>query len=128
MRKAGLQVDIDKTEFFVTETKYLGLIISNKGIRMDPAKIQVIKDWATPKNANDEQAFLGFANFYQRYVQNFSGIARDMIELARKNQRFIWTAKCEQSFQVLKKCFLSDQVLLHFDPEKQVILEVDALG
>ena len=68
LRKAGLQLDISKCEFHVTETIYLGLIISKDGIRMDPNKIETIQNWNTPENLKDVQAFIGFANFYRRFV------------------------------------------------------------
>ena len=62
LQKAGLQLDISKCEFHVTETIYLGLIISKDGIRMDPKKIETIQNWNTPENLKDVQAFIGFAN------------------------------------------------------------------
>ncbi len=76
LRKAGLQVDIDKSEFHVTETKFLGLIISVDGIKMDPAKIQTIVEWEEPKTLKQVQAFLGFRNFYRRFIRNFAKIAK----------------------------------------------------
>lgn len=68
LKEAGLQLDIDKSKFFVTEVKYLGLIISTEGIRMDAQKVQVIKDWKRPRSVKDVQTFLGFANFYRRFI------------------------------------------------------------
>ena len=88
LRAARLQLDIGKCEFFVTETTYLGLIISDKGIRMDPQKVLAIKEWASPKNVRDIQAFVGFANFYRRFVRGFSEIASPLIKLPRKNTVF----------------------------------------
>ena len=126
LREAGLQLDIEKCEFFVTETTYLGLIISNKGIRMDPRKVQTIKDWITPKNVKDIQAYVGFANFYRRFVKNFSAIAAPLIKLTRKSVIFSWNQECETAFQRLKDAFMSDLVLMHFDPEKKIVVEVDA--
>ena len=68
---AGLQIDIDKCEFETTKTKYLGLIVTPGGIEMDPAKVLTIRDWQTPPGLKDLQRFLGFANFYRRFIQNF---------------------------------------------------------
>ena len=70
LRTAGLQIDIEKCEFHTQETKYLGLIIGTDGVKMDPKKIQAIRDWKPPNKDKDKdkikevQAFLGFANFY----------------------------------------------------------------
>ena len=126
LREAGLQLDIEKCEFFVTETTYLGLIISSKGIRMDTRKIQTIKDWITPKNVKDIQAFVGFANFYRRFVKNFSAMAAPLIKLTRKCVIFSWNQECETAFQRLKDAFMSNLVLMHFGPEKKIVVEVDA--
>ena len=129
LRDAGLQLDIEKCEFFVTETTYLGLIISNKGIRMDPRKVQTIKDLITPKNVKDIQAFVGFANFYRRFVKNFFAMAAPLIKLiklTRKSVIFSWNQECETAFQRLKDAFMSDLVLMNFNPEKKIVVEVDA--
>jgi len=69
LQKAGLQIDINKCEFSVQETKYLGLIISNKGLKMDPDKLKAIIEWKPPNNLKDLQSFLGFANFYRRFIK-----------------------------------------------------------
>lgn len=68
LRQAGLQADISKCEFFVQETKFLGLIVGVNGIRMDPAKVSTILEWQTPKSLRDMQAFIGFCNFYRRFI------------------------------------------------------------
>jgi len=72
MSEAGLQLDIDKTEFHKAEVTYLGYVISTDGIKMDPAKVQAIVSWEYPTNTKDVRAFLGFANFYRRFINNFS--------------------------------------------------------
>ena len=69
---AGLQVDITKCEFHATEVQYLGLIVSTKGIRMDPKKVATVQYWETPSCVKDVQAFLGFANFYRREILHYS--------------------------------------------------------
>ena len=73
MRKAGLQLNVSKCEFEVKTTKYMGFIIEvNKGIIMDPAKIETIMKWEAPKTVKGVQGFLGFANFYRKFIKNFS--------------------------------------------------------
>ena len=76
LRSAGLQASISKCECHVTRTKYLGFIITTittEGIEVDPEKISVIKKWAVPTTVS---SFLGFCNFYRRFIKNYSGIAR----------------------------------------------------
>ena len=126
LRKAGLQLDISKCEFHVTETIYLGLIISKDGIRMDPKKIETIQNWNTPKNLKDVQAFIGFANFYRRFVKGFSRIAGPLTAMSKKKSSFVWTADCARAFEDLKAMFTSDVVLLHFDPDKESVVETDS--
>ena len=93
---------------------------------MDPRKVQTIKDWITPKNIKDIQAFVGFANFYRRFVKGFSAIASPLIKLTKKGTVFSWNSECEAAFQRLKNAFVSDLILMHFDPEKKIVVEVDA--
>ena len=82
--KFGIQADVDKCKFHVTETKYLSLIISKNSIKIDPAKVEAIKNWSTPKQVKDVQAFIGFCNFYCHFIQNFSRIARLLNSLTKR--------------------------------------------
>ena len=71
LQKTGFQLDIDKCEFFVKKIKYLGLIITPKSIKMDQKKLSAVFDWSIPENLKDIQNFLGFANFYKRFIRGF---------------------------------------------------------
>ena len=84
LQKTGLQLDIDKCEFFVKEVKYLGLIITSEGIKMDQEKLSAVLDWSIPENLKDIQSFLGFANFYKRFIRDFSKMAAPLNALAKK--------------------------------------------
>ena len=130
---AGLQLDISKCEFEVHETKYLGLIIQSRTkdgqpgqIRMDPTKITAIQEWETPRNAREIQSFIGFANFYRRFIKDFSKIALPLTKQTRKNVPFEWVQEAEQAFQTLKNAFISSPVLQHFDPDLPCTVETDA--
>ena len=76
---------MDKCEFHVTETKYLGLIISTDGIKMDPAKVNAIRQWDTPTCVKEIRSFIGFCNFYRQFIKNFSKIAGPLNTLTRKD-------------------------------------------
>lgn len=126
LREAGLQLDIKKCSFEAKEVKYLGILISCKGIEMDPVKIECVKSWKTPVCIKDIQAFLGFANFYRRFIKNFSSLAKPLTELTKKDIPWIWSRTCEKAFLTLKSAFTQAPVLRHFDPDKRCIVEVDS--
>ena len=133
IQTAGLQLDIDKCEFKVQETKYLGLIIqaaTSEGrpecVKTDPAKTHTIDTWESPKSTKDVQSFLRFANFYRRFIKDFAKLASSLTTLTKKNQPFQWTATEESAFQAIKKAFSTAPVLQHFDPEKKCTVESDA--
>ena len=125
LRGAGLQVNIKKCEFHVQETAFLGLLVSTKGIRMDPTKVQVILDSISPGNLKQVQASIGFCNFYRRFIQGFSKIVKPMMRLTRKDTIFEWSEACEKAFQTLKKIITEAPVLRHCDRSKVAILETD---
>jgi hypothetical protein len=124
--EAGLQADLAKCEFFVKETKFLGLVVGVNGIRMDPAKIQAIVNWAAPTNVHEVRAFLGFCNFYRRFIRAYSTLVRSLINLTRKESIFDWDAKCQQAFQDVKDAVVSAPILRHFDRTKTCYVECDA--
>jgi RNase H-like domain found in reverse transcriptase/Reverse transcriptase (RNA-dependent DNA polymerase)/Integrase zinc binding domain/Retroviral aspartyl protease len=123
---AQLQVKLEKCQFHVQKVEFLGYIISPEGISMDPAKVEAITSWATPKSVRDIQVFLGFANFYRRFIKNFSKIVSPITCLLKKNVPFNWDSAAQSAFDALKTAFSSDPILVHYDPEKPCFLEPDA--
>jgi predicted aspartyl protease len=126
LQAAGLQADIKKCEFSVKRTKYLGFIISTDGIQVDPDKIQVIKDWEPPKTVKGVQSFLGFCNFYRRFIRSYSQIAAPLTQLTRADHEFVFDSKCTQAFDKLKAMLMSAPLLAHYDLDSQCMLETDA--
>lgn len=122
----GLQADIDKCEFHVEETKFLGLIISIKGMKMDPEKVATIINWPEPKNAKEVLSFTSFCSFYRRFIANFSRTLRPLTALQKKGAKFDFNDECGAAFQLLKDTVVSAPVLLHFDPSKDIYVETDA--
>ncbi|KAF4306755.1 hypothetical protein GTA08_BOTSDO05367 [Botryosphaeria dothidea] len=126
---AGLQLDLKKCEFEVQSTKYLGYIIeAGKGIRMDPEKTKAIQEWNAPTTAKGVLGFLGFANFYRRFIKGFSNLVAPLVSLTRKNVPFQWNQETELAFGKLKKAFITAPVLMQFDPERETILATDSSG
>ena len=133
LQAAGLQLDIDKCKFEVHKTKYLGLIIqsaSPKGhsgcVKMDPVKTSATVTWESPKCVNDVQGFLGFANFYRRFIKDLAKLASSLTALTRKDKEFQWTPIEETAFLAIKKAFSSAPMLLHFDPDKECTVKTNA--
>jgi transposase InsO family protein len=126
LRKAGLYAKIEKCEFFVEETTFLGIIVGANGLRMDPEKIKAVIDWETPTRLTDVQAFIGFGNFYRRFIRDFSKIIAPLVRLTKKGVAFVWDAACQKAFTELKEAFTSAPVLAPFDWNKPIIVETDA--
>jgi len=93
---------------------------------MDPVKLSGVADWPTPRRLKDIQAFMGFANFYRRFIKDFSEIARPMNDLTKKNTPWNWGAEQQQAFKILKKKFTEAPVLKMADPAKKYRMECDA--
>lgn len=128
LREAGLQLDIKKCEFEVKSTKYLGFIIeAGKGLRMDPKKIEAISSWEAPTNVKGVRSFLGFANFYRRFIKNFAEVAAPLTRLTG-DVSFRWTQEEQTAFDKLKKIFISEPVLAHFDADRETVVETDSSG
>jgi len=86
---------------------YLGLIISKDHIAMDPIKVQGVTDWLQPAKVKDIQSFIGFVNFYQRFIHNFSEIACPLHVLTHKSKDWSWGAAEQQAFDALKSAVTS---------------------
>jgi hypothetical protein len=123
---AGLQIDIDKCEFHTKKTKYLGLIITPGGIEMDPEKVAAITSWLPPTTRRHLQRFLGFANFYRRFISDFAGVARPLYDLTKKTAEWNWTDRCQEAFERLKRCFAMAPALKIYDWEKPAVVETDS--
>ncbi|KAK3566097.1 hypothetical protein QTP86_025692, partial [Hemibagrus guttatus] len=99
----------------------------SSGIQMDEGKITTIRNWPAPTTVKELQRFLGFANFYRRFIQNYSSIANSLTSLLRnKPKSLAWSPAAEEAFNTLKKAFTTATLLIHPDPNKPFIVEVDA--
>jgi len=96
-----------KCSFNQTLVEYLGLIISEGELRMDPVKLQAVKDWPRPKSVKDIQKFLGFCNFYRRFVHAYSTLACPLFDLTKKTTTWTWTPACEAAFTGLQRTLMT---------------------
>jgi len=101
--KNNLFLKPEKCEFEKTEVEYLRVIISQNSIKMDPVKVAGVTDWPIPSNRKEVQSFLGFTNFYRRFIQGFSHLARPLFDLTRKDTEWRWGAEEQSAFDSLKE-------------------------
>ena len=116
----------EKCSFEQSKIDYLGVIIEEGQVRMDPSKVKGIQDWPAPKSLKEVRGFLGFCNFYRQFIKDFAKIARPLNDLTKKSEPFIWTETRDKAFHDLKTIFLSEPVLKQPDLNKPFILETDA--
>ena len=128
LRKYGLTCKLKKCEFHSTSLSFLGFVISPDGISMEPDRVAAITDWPVPTSVHDVQIFLGFANFYRRFIDGYSRIVTPITSLLKKGQQFIWSSAAQSAFDDLKLRFTSAPVLKHFDPDRPIRIHTDASG
>jgi hypothetical protein len=109
LRENQLYAKFNKCEFLLKEVSFLGHIIFEGGIFVDPSKVKDVLSWNTPQNVLDIKSFLGLAGYYRRFIEGFSKIYKPMTELLAKGTTFEWTPRREASFQELKKSSLPHQ-------------------
>lgn len=129
-RKVNLKLNPSKCEFLKKEILYLGHIITAEGILPDPEKIRVLRDYPVPTNSNEVKRFVAFANYYRKYIPNFSQKSAPLNNLSRKNVPFVWTSDCQNSFETLKEALMQPPVLQYpdFSASNEFRLQTDASG
>jgi len=123
----NLYVKLEKCKWKVKEVGFLGVVIGPEGIKMEEDKVKGVIDWPTSKCVKDVQKFLGFANYYHKFIQNFTAIARPLYNMIKKCQKWNWTEKQKKAFGELKEKFTKEQVLAAPDLDKKMRMKVDAL-
>ncbi|GJS70706.1 putative reverse transcriptase domain-containing protein [Tanacetum coccineum] len=126
LKKEELYAKFSKCEFWIPKVQFLGHVIDNKGIHVDPAKIESVKDWASPKTPTEIRQFLGLAGYYRRFIEGFSKIAKPMTKLTQKKVKFEWGDKQEAAFQLLKQKLCSAPILALPEGSEDFIVYCDA--
>jgi hypothetical protein len=116
LREHQLYAKLRKCSFYQKQIHYLGHIISQDGIAVDPEKIEAIREWSAPKNVIEVRSFMGLASYYKIFIKGFSKIAHPITFFQRKGVKFQWTRDCEKSFQHLKQLLTSATILRIVDP------------
>nr|GFB18800.1 putative reverse transcriptase domain-containing protein [Tanacetum cinerariifolium] len=126
LKKEELYAKFSKCEFWIPKVQFLGHMIDSQGIHVDPAKIESVKDWTSPKSPTKIRQFLGLAGYYRRFIEGFSKIAKPMTKLTQKKVKFEWGDKQEEAFQLLKQKFCSAPILALPDGCEDFIVYCDA--
>jgi len=117
----------EKCEFYQKWIKYLGLVITKNKVMMDPIKVAGVCDWSILENWTDMQAFIGFVNFYRRFIQDFSTIARLLFDLTHSNKAWNWDTKERKVFKCLKMAVTTALVLVLPQDSKPFRIKADSL-
>ncbi|KAK3527855.1 hypothetical protein QTP86_009412 [Hemibagrus guttatus] len=127
LQQHHLYAKLEKCEFHRSTVTFLGYVISRHGVEMDVVKVQAVTEWPAPNSVRELQRFLGFANFYRRFIRNYSSVAGPLTSLLRgKPKKLTWTDPARSAFQQLKNCFTTAPILRHPDPDLPFVVEVDA--
>ncbi|WVZ93708.1 hypothetical protein U9M48_039668 [Paspalum notatum var. saurae] len=126
LREHKLYAKFSKCAFWLKEVAFLGHILSEKGVAVDPSKVEDVLNWKQPQTVTEIRSFLGLAGYYHHFIKDFSKIAKPMTALTQKNAKFVWSPKCEEAFQTLKKLLTPAPVLAQPDITKPFDVYCDA--
>src|SRR6266436_6600741 len=115
----------EKCKFEQKEVKYLRLVISKDHVAMDPTKVHGVTEWPTPTKVKEVQSFLGFVNFYWKFIHDFSDVTRPLYVLTRKTQQWVWGSPKQKAFDALKKAVTSTPILTFPSQSSRFCLKCD---
>ncbi|TYK05031.1 reverse transcriptase [Cucumis melo var. makuwa] len=126
LRDKQLYAKFSKCELWLNQVVFLGHVVSADGVSVDPQKVEGVANWERPVSATEVCSFLGLAGYYRRFIEDFSRLALPLTALTRKNAKFEWSDKCEQSFQELKKILVTAPILTLPVTGKEYVIYCDA--
>ncbi|XP_048056899.1 uncharacterized mitochondrial protein AtMg00860-like [Megalobrama amblycephala] len=125
--KEYLYLKLEKCDFHKSTISFLGYVISEQGIEMDQGKVKAIQNWPIPTTVKELQKFLALANFYRRFIANYSKISSPLTSLLKDRPKSLsWDPYTTEAFQSLKNAFCTAPILVHPDPKLPFIVEMDA--
>ena len=126
LQKLNLFLKPSKCIFETRRIEFLGVVLENGTVMMDPIKVSGVREWKVPTNVTENRAFQGFANFYRRFIPNFSKIARPLNDLLKTGVKWHWGEEQQKAFEEIKWLIMSEPVLRQPDQTKPFEVEVDA--
>jgi hypothetical protein len=125
-REHKLYAKRSKCEFWLREVSFLGHVVSNGGITVDPSKVKDVLNWKPPTTVFEIRSFLGLAGYYRRFIEGVSKLAKPMTSLLEKNAKFVWSEKCQANFEELKRKLTTAPILILPDLSKSFSIYCDA--
>ncbi|GKE32764.1 putative nucleotidyltransferase, ribonuclease H, partial [Tanacetum coccineum] len=126
LRKEKLYAKFSKCKFWLQEVHFLGHVVNQNVIHVDPSKIEAVKNWKTPTTPSEIRSFLGLAGYYRWFIANFSKIAKPLTSLTQKNQKYVWGVEQEEAFQTLKNNLCDAPILTLPDGVEDFVVYYDA--
>ncbi|GKB39029.1 reverse transcriptase domain-containing protein [Tanacetum coccineum] len=126
LKKEKLYAKFSKCDFWIHIVQFLGHLIDSQGLHVDPAKIEAVKNWASPTTPTEIRQFLGLASYYRRFIKDFSKIAKSLTELTQKNKKYIWGEDQESAFQLLKQKLCEAPILALPEGNDDFVVYCDA--
>ena len=126
IKEKGLKINKNKCQFMLSEIKFLGYRLNKRGLQPQPEKVNAIKLAPQPENVSQLRAYLGLVNYYSKFVPNLSQTLSPLNKLLKKNEKWAWGQEQDKAFQKSKDIISSDNLIIHFDPTKNLTLTCDA--
>jgi len=127
LREYPMAISLEKSVFHVKKVDFLGYFVATDGVTINKKKVESVKAWRAPASVKDVQIFIGFANFYRRFIKHFSAICVPITNLLKGDaMKFFWGKEPQEAFEDLKRRFISAPILCHLYLELDTVVETDA--
>jgi hypothetical protein len=125
LREVNLKLNPGKCCFVARSITFLGHVVSERGAKPDPGKIDAVVHFPEPRTVIDVRSFLGLTGYYRKYVQGYSRLASPLFDLMRKDVVFVWSQDCQRAFDILKKALVDAPTLVRPDFSRPFYMDVD---
>ncbi|GJS88914.1 putative nucleotidyltransferase, ribonuclease H [Tanacetum coccineum] len=126
LKNEQLYAKFSKCDFWLESVQFLGHVIDNKGVHVDPAKVEAIRNWSAPTTPKEVRQFLGLAGYYRRFIEGFSLISKPLTKLTEKNKKYEWGTDEDEAFQTLKQKLCSAPILALPEGTENFVVYCDA--
>ena len=128
LREAGLKLKPSKCELLRRQVRFLGHVVSDRGVECDPEKVEAVRNYEAPRDLSELRCFLGFVGYYRRFIRDFATKAGPLTELLRKDTPYRWTDACQEAFEALREPLTREPLLVYPKFDREFILDTDASG